>query len=497
MKHMAAALILGLASTPALARTYAAPIEADGGEIPYGGTWGRVRGAGTRAEPYSIADFLSSPPDDGELVLLDGTYRGASSMLRPQTGRGGSEKTPLYVHAERDGRVLIDGGTEHLPLRLRGSWWIVSGIDVRSQAAVTVSIGAPHTPRRTTDVILRRVVAYKDPIPCAADPCVLATDKPTYEAVTNENVHVLTVTNSDRVLVEDVAAFGRGRKTIEVYKSTHATLRRVWVRTEGNWPWIASSNLKAISCQYQSFDVICENILATVGGSPDTRLQPADYADTPQIATTDGETLPGASWIPPGRDRFAVGMRILGSIVYDLPSSRLVAKHGVRVGGAGSFPNKGMKRVTLDDLVVWLRADSRGARLSLQNCDDDPIRYPQGCSWSRGDDRREAPLVYDDVTLRGGRGRDIVKSDWRGGPNQDRAPQAELGLDIYTPGGPGASVCYRTVDGVVTTEKLWPWPMQDRIKKATAASLWETADVMADLRTIFSPVPAQCLNETP
>jgi hypothetical protein len=53
------------------------------------------------------------------------------------------------------------------------------------------------------------------------------------------------------------------------------------------------------------------------------------------------------------------------------------------------------------------------------------------------------------------------------------------------------------VDGVVTPEKLWPWPMQDRIKTATAASMWETADVMADLRTIFSAVPAQCLNGTP
>ena len=485
-------------ATPATPK-YAAPIEADGGEIPVGGVWGSVGGACTREEPCAIADFVADPGPQRALVLLDGVYRGKRSMLRLPMGFGGSADRPLYIGAENDGRVLIDAGQTGPALQVLGSWTLIEGIDVRSQTTVANVTTHRSTDERTHHVTLRRVVAYKDPIPCRSDPCRLERDRPTYEAATPENMHVLSTSRTDHVLFEDVAAFGRGRKAIEVYRATNATLRRVWARQEGNWPYVNSSNLKSITCMYRSLDTLCENVLATVGGSPDTRIQPADYRDRPQIASTDAQPKVDKHtgrivdpFVPEGRDPHAVGLRILGSIFYSLPGSKLVASHGLRIGAGGGYPGKGMKGVVIDDVAVWLPRESSGSRLALMACDEG--RLPgqmDGCEWSHGESRASAPLVFDDVTLRGG-AKDRIHADWVRGRNVNARPAAERGVDIYTPGGPGASICFRTVDGVVTDEPLWPWPMQDRIERATRRSLWETADIEADLATIFAPVPDRC-----
>ena len=478
---------------------YAAPIEEDGGEIPPDGTWGTPGGACTRFEPCAIADFIASPGPHLHLVLLDGVYRGRRSMLRLPAGFGGRRWRWLTIRAENDGGVLIDAGRVGPALQVQGSFVQIEGIDVRSQIAPASVNAASSWETRVRDVILRRVVAYKDAIPCEVDPCSLGRDRATYAAATPPNSHVLIVVDADHVLLEDVAAFGRGRKVVEVYRSTNVTLRRVWARSEGNWPYLNSSNLKAVTCMYRSLDTLCENVLATVGGSRDTRIQPSSYRDTPQIMSTDGQpkldARTGATledFVPEDRDPHDVGLRILGSILYELPGSKLVASHGLRVGASAPYPSKGMKGVEIDDVVVWLRSHSTGRRLALNDCDEGvrPGRM-DGCDWRVGAGRLDAPLVYDGLTLRGGEG-DRVGDDWIGGHDVDAAPVTEVGLDIYTPGGPGASICTRTVDGVPTDEPLWPWPMEGRIARATRRSHWEAADIEADLESLFAPVPPEC-----
>jgi hypothetical protein len=38
----------------------------------------------------------------------------------------------------------------------------------------------------------------------------------------------------------------------------------------------------------------------------------------------------------------------------------------------------------------------------------------------------------------------------------------------------GARIVHRTIDGVLTTEPLWPWPMEDRVFQETGVSVtWE------------------------
>ena len=87
--------------------------------------------------------------------------------------------------------------------------------------------------------------------------------------------------------------------------------------------------------------------------------------------------------------------------------------------------------------------------------------------------------------------RSVFGIDWIG-MNVEEILEDDLGVDIFTDDAVGASICYRYVDGVLTSEPLWPWPMQDRIAAATERSLWDTADVNAEIEAVFGPIPEEC-----
>jgi hypothetical protein len=58
----------------------------------------------------------------------------------------------------------------------------------------------------------------------------------------------------------------------------------------------------------------------------------------------------------------------------------------------------------------------------------------------------------------------------------------------------GARVCKRYKDGVLTTEPLWPWPMNQRIINAMVRAGKNPVDVTATMETIFGPIPSVCKN---
>jgi hypothetical protein len=71
----------------------------------------------------------------------------------------------------------------------------------------------------------------------------------------------------------------------------------------------------------------------------------------------------------------------------------------------------------------------------------------------------------------------------------------------------GANLCFQYVNGTKTTTPLWPWPMRERIKNATALSgsyagpcvscsggrqARTVTDVQADVEGLLGPIPTQC-----
>ena len=56
----------------------------------------------------------------------------------------------------------------------------------------------------------------------------------------------------------------------------------------------------------------------------------------------------------------------------------------------------------------------------------------------------------------------------------------------------GAQICKRYKDGTLTSEALWPWPMNQRIREAMIVSGRAAVDVTNTIEGIFGPIPSHC-----
>lgn len=474
---------------------FAAPVEEDGGRVPEGEPFAVPYNVGTPDKPIIVADFwrrkLVKPGT--VLCLKDGEYRGRRSMIGPTAfqfaGKAGSR---IEVRAVNDGRVWIDGEFRHKTLRLRGHhYWTIQGLNIFNSRGPAVGLAGVRQEGEqdqvpTEHVILRRIVAWRDYIPYGT--------KADYDVVGGANTHIYSLSNLSDLLVEDSAGFGWGRKIFETYRSKRTVFRRNWARWDGRHPY-RGGNKFAFSCSYGAYDSICENLIATVGGSRDRAAQPETYQPRVHLIATDGSAGLVTRWLePPDRDGFNIGLRIYGSLAYAPPGSIYPFVSGFHVGGS-TYPSKGLKGVLIENSVALVANTARVAA-SFQNCDDDPQQHPGGCSWQLKDDRGQAPLLLRRLTLVAGRQPPVrIHKDWR----QEKVSAFPLGrkIDIYKGTAGPASLCKRYVDGRETPLPLWPWPMNDRIRIATERSNWQTADVMEDVAATFGAPPSECMAQAP
>ena len=477
------------ATAEAACTHYAAPFTAEGGRVPAGKPTASRKAPGSARDPYTVSEFWRQghARPGAVLCLQDGLYRGPHSMIAPRKKDDvhGTAAAPVVVRALNDGEVWIDGERAHGTIRLQHDYWTVSGVNAFNSKGPALAIrGAKQLDERDQrpirGIVLRRIVAWRDFIPYGS--------REDYDAVGGANVHVVDIADAKDILLEDCAAFGSGRKIFQVYRSQRVTLRRNWARWDGRYPY-EKGNKFAFACSYKSYDVLCENLIATAGGSRDPSAMPATYLPGLHLIATDG-TKGGMRWVEPqGRDPHNLGLRILGSIAYVPPGARFQNVAGFHIGGSG-FPHKGQKGVVIENSVAYVPSEGKYA-VQLQDCKDDPEKHPEGCSWSRKDGRERAPVVVERVTALGGKpGAVRIEKDWR--KKAVRVVSKGTRVDPYRARGDGAAICTRIVDGRSTDEPLWPWPMQERILAATQYSNWETADVMRELRDLFGDPPTEC-----
>jgi hypothetical protein len=496
LNFAAAAALAGgvLAGGPAFAAApcshYAAPLQSDGGRVPAGEPYAKRKNSATPDQPIPISDFfdreLAQP--GSVLCLTDGLYRGKRSMINPPEGRfSGRPGARISIRAVNDGQVWIDGEFLHRPLRLEGqSYWTVEGLNLYNSVGPVIGIAGkkpegeqPQVP--VEHVVLRRLVAWRDYVPFG--------NESDYDKIGGTDVQTISLADVRDVLVEDCAGFGNARKIFQNYRSHRVVLRRNWARWDGRYPY-RRGNKFAFSCAHKAYDALCENLIATVGGSDDPGAQPSDYSPSVHLIATDGQAAGTSRWLdPPGRDPTAFYLRIHGSLAYVPAGSRFAKVTGFRVGGNG-YPHKGAKGVRIENSVVSI-AGAGLPSLGLASCSDDPVKHPDGCSWQHGDDSTRAPLVARKITAIGAHAPVAsIEKDWR----QDDVSLFDFGreVDIYRGRGGSAALCRRSVDGSETSEPLWPWPMQERIRAATERSNWPTADVMGEISEIFGPPPDEC-----
>jgi hypothetical protein len=463
-------------STPTGCDYYAAP----------GGT-----GNGTSiSTPFRIADFWSVAKPGATLCLLDGVYQGAQSMIAPgfeARGLSGMNGHPITIRALNDGAVTIDGQFLRRPVHLNGnSWLVLEGFNAHSGNRHPV-----HFENGSTNNVVRRVCAW--------------------DAVINDNAHVWAIVGqSVSNTFEDICGFGTGRKIFYTHSgSNNNIVRRGWFRWEGS---TFGSVGPAASASYLTTGTLFENVLVTWSGES----MPETYtvAD-PAKSIHKSNFQPEGSTKGLGLDRLQQmtvpkhgNLVIRGSMAYVMATDRIPQDHSwmnVRFSGTSS--------VTLTDVLSIISPahpgfnDRKYRSISLQRGPQHGPTNDLQCV-NPATPGFPCPLVNVTATrltsLRGVSVGDEFHADWTVSGLSAGTMLGEIQTPWQNTSSTGARLCYRWG----TTTPLWPWPMNERIKAATAAAGRYTGpctigcaggratrtqtDVMADIQTLLGPIPAFC-----
>ena len=473
-----------------------------------------VLGTGDGLSPGNAFQICSFTRDStravagNKLWLLDGHYTGLCSMIQPATGLSGDPGSLITVMALNDGAVDIDGEGARSPLRLNSTnnYWHIEGIDFHSSNTSVCGI-------QSSNNILRRAVCWDGP--------------------DDYNYHVVTVTGTvpwDTVhgvnnLIEDVAAFGYGRKSFENFNNTGNTFRRIYARPERS---LNSGPKRCFQDAYHSGGAVVDNMICHGGLSlmPSTYVlknNGSDYVGgcaggTPGAGNTCG--YPGtvlvnepAGWVgeaqyTPASDTWHVDSNVvmnglLGLVVaapYDTQSDVGLAH------AQGFFGHKTYGGNTVSNVFIYIApgvtdrltgALPMGLKLSASaSC---PATICGTLVNSSGSTLGGATVIAGGAVTPGDA---IDAAKWTVTNKLSGTDLSVLGSGSLYVGGsgpiPGAALRYRYVDGVLTDKPLWPWPMASRILAATTKASADShghaiEDVDTTVQTIFGAYPSDPL----
>ena len=430
----------------------------------------------SQSTPFRVSDFWSVAVPGKSLCLLDGVYRGPDSTIAPPDNLSGASGAPISVRALNDGAVRIDGESVNDPILLGyNSWFVVEGINAHNGvgSVVALSRGAQFN-------VIRRVVAWD---------------------AKDENNEVVGAHYCGPNLLEDVAAFGVGRKTFQFSQGgDDTTCRRCWGRWEGSTNVGPKTTLEVV---YNNYRALVENFIGTWNGGS----MPASYT-----RQHNGVRWAGSAGVPAGTfsgdepdqpcgiicggannssqlDPNAYA-RVLGSMVY-VPA-------GARFQGGAGLTFGSIPELEVANTAVFIDHTSFPSLLTID---------------LSGNEQGNAAHHLTSV---GGAGANIA-----GGWNPSNVVQGQTvtALPSVFSSTAGAQLCFRYQDGVLTDQPLWPWPMNRRILEATTLAAeaghrhWvyqgdppmltlytqphAVADVTAEIEAAFGLIPPACRSSQP
>jgi hypothetical protein len=404
-------------------------------------------GSGTSSSPFKIASFWSRAKAGSTLCLMDGKYTGSASMINPPQNLSGTSSARITIRALNDGKVTINGQGSSVPVRLYyNHYFLLQGFNARSSSRSVVDIS------RSNYTIVRRVAAW--------------------DALDN-NTNVFGISNSSNTLLEDVAGWGIARKIFSASQAgNNTTIRRAWGRWEGSH--VVGPKM-TYTLAYNNYNMTCENCIGTWSGE---RMKSSytllDYYGKPWTGNGAG-TYSNYSVNQPygifGVDHLSgdknARTKLLGSIAYVRGSDRFAAPQAVFVTKLDSFEvantavyiqpgtHTSKKRFSLNNLVT-----SKGGNLYAKN-----LTGFGGASSTYG-------------------------SDWKKSSISEGSSLSSV-ANPYTSTS-GARLCYRYQNRALTSQPLWPWPMNQRIMSAMVESGRTSVDVTKTIESMFGAIPAAC-----
>lgn len=382
----------------------------------------------SQSSPFRIADFWPvAEPGDTLLLLLDGKYTGPDSMINPPEGLKGRPDTQITVQALNEGMVEIDGESQRAPMRLRhNDYFVLEGFNAHHSSGSVVELS------HSNHCAVRRVCGWD-----AAD----------------DNTNIFGVHHGEHNLVEDCAGWGVARKTFSCSQNgNYTTFRRCW----GRWEGCTNVGPKMVmTVSYNSHHTLVENCI----GAWDGRKMPesytvhdhgepfTDWKSSPKVA----HHLTGYAVDQPcgifGTDTVeGPGVRLLGCMAYRTADQRIVdyiAHFFIR-------RNEG-SQAYMEHCVAFVEAGAPPVRpFALTH-----VRSAGLTAIGGKENRLEACSVENLVHL-------------------ERPDSLVEGSGHILRADLGATVFYRYVDGQLTDEPLWPWPMNDRIKALIGVDVTRT-----------------------
>jgi hypothetical protein len=401
------------------------------------------------SQPFKIASFWSVARPGHTLCLLDGQYTGSASMINPPQNLSGTASGRITVKALNDGKVWINGQGSNIPVRLSyNHYFLIEGINASNSVSTVVSI--THSDHN----IVRRVAAWD-----AAD----------------GNYSIFGIhNNANYNLLEDVAGWGIARKIYQSsYSGNYTTIRRAWGRWEGSH--VVGPKM-TYTLAYNNYNMVVENAIGTWSGERMKQTYTLlDYYGKPWTGTGAGTYSDYRVDQPYGifgvdrldGDRNARA-KLLGSIAYVRGTDRFHPSQLIFVTKLDS--------IEIANTTAYIEPGTQTNKrpVALYN-----LQTSTGVN-----------LIARNLTSIGGAS-SYFGSDWK------TSGVAEGGLlssvvNAFTATTSGANLCYRYQNGVLTTQPLWPWPMNQRIKDATVQSGRAAVDVTATIASLLGPIPAAC-----
>jgi hypothetical protein len=289
----------------------------------------------------------------------------------------------------------------------------------------------------------------------------------------DSNTEIFGAHHGRHNLFEDVAGWGIARKIFQFsFGGDYTTVRRAWGRWEGSH--VVGPKM-TYTLAYNNYNMICENCIGTWSGE---RLKPnynlMDYYGKPWTGKGAGiytdysaEQAYGIFGIDGSSGDKNVHAKLLGSIAYVRGTDRFPASQAVFITKLDS--------IEVANTVAFIEP---GAHTSKKPYSLNNLSHAPGLN-----------LIARNL-IGIGSARSTFGSDWKTTSIVEGASLRSVGNVYNKP--EGANICYRYKDRVLTTDPLWPWPMNQRIKEAMVESGRSPVDLTATVEGMFGTIPSSC-----
>ena len=426
-------------------------------------------GNGTFASPFRIADFWKVAKPGDTLNLMDGHYTGPSSMITPPQNLSGTAGNPITILALNDGQVDIDGERTNIPCKLEyNNYFQLEGFNAHHspfQSSVIMIINANNN-------VFKRVIGWES---------------------SDGNVNIWNLRGSSNNLIEDCAGWGQARK---IFGATQRADNNIFRRCFGRWEGsIVIGPKKVFTLSYNSYNNMAENCVGTWDAlkMPQTyTLRNYDYTintdennGSPTQYTNYQVHQPGGIF---SNDGFDLGptvpsdianIKTYGCIAYLKQNQRY--HNALNRGNAAPFAFN-LKGIEMRDCISYIEPGANHTYIQSVNFEN------------TGGTAAQNPVT--NLTRVGGKQDSwTIDQSWSvtktlSGPDCSvvKANGGTL-VNPANPSGLGAVVEKRYVNGVLTNENLWPWPMNQRIIDAMIQGGYEPIDVTKEVFGLCGSTP--------